>query len=74
MSHTHIVEPSVNPFLVCATCGDRVEGRHDHIQCDCVSPDLNWPCFHAAEPVSTCPTWTPERSCTCENPCRTEKP
>lgn len=69
VSHTHEVTPSLNPFLFCRVCGDHVTGRHDHTQCGCTNPDLNWPCFHAAAPVSTCPTWTPEDHCTCPRSC-----
>lgn len=62
--HTHVT--FADPFLVCDECRNRVTGFHDPEHCGCTGDFHLLPCNHVAEPVSTCPSWSPVDGCRCQ--------
>jgi hypothetical protein len=70
MSYTrvHTSVTFADPFLVCGDCGERAEGFHDPYRCGCEGTFHLKPCHHVAEPVSTCPSWSPVDGCRCPDP------
>lgn len=69
----HVQVGYSNPFLVCEDCGNRVPYWHDPDLCGCDVGFFNYPCQHASEVISKCPTWDPVYSCICEDGCKVPK-
>ncbi|MFY3741641.1 MAG: hypothetical protein HMLIMOIP_002099 [Candidatus Nitrosomirales archaeon] len=68
-TRTHVQIGFANPFLVCEECRNRVPYWHDPGRCGCDEISFNYPCEHAANVVSICPTWSPVEGCSCEILC-----
>jgi hypothetical protein len=68
---THVLVGLANPHLKCAECKVKVRYWHNPDRCghDCTRGFFNHPCEHAADTISSCPTWSPGAECICEEPC-----
>jgi hypothetical protein len=66
-SRKHILVGFSNKSTVCAVCKQRVVYWHDPKRCGCEDPVFNFPCEHAADTFSMCPTWDPVDGCTCKD-------
>jgi len=62
---THITIVPANPYLICATCRERVEAFHDD-RCGCgETRPMNMPCGDYGDYIDTCPSWGPVDGCQC---------
>lgn len=66
-THTHVIVPFANPFMICNQCKRRVEGFVSSVYRDdlCEHDFDNYPCGHAAGIQSLCPSWSPVSGCQC---------
>ena len=64
-TRVHVYISFANPYLVCASCAERVTAWHSTEACGCEAPCWNVPCGHTALTASVCPSWSPVDGCAC---------